>query len=230
MSSLSSMPHLHQSSTSHTSGSRLAQATMTTTEASTASTDEHSSSSFSSTRSTVLVLLLFFLPLITAFLSQLPWALRVPLITAILVSAAIFMALLIAHIYTTTMFERFRHPAGVLFQFLGYNIIIMAYSIAIWPGPGTASTDVIGWALVILPKDCLSYDYIAQAVFWAIVAYRCSEERLGLYAHVQGGVQAGLWAGCIGLENSFSFLVQQDGIATKTYLQAVGPPRGQAEI
>jgi hypothetical protein len=50
-------------------------------------------------------------PLITALLSQLPWALRVPLIKPITVSAAIIVvALLLAHTYTSTMFERLGTP------------------------------------------------------------------------------------------------------------------------
>ncbi|KAG1761552.1 hypothetical protein EDD22DRAFT_630001 [Suillus occidentalis] len=175
------MPHhLLQSSTSHISGSQPPRATATTTNASTVSTDEHPSPG-----STIPVLLFFTLPPITACLSQLPWALHVPFTKSITVSAAILMALFLAHAYT--WFERFSHPAGVLLQFLNYNIIIMAYSIdlylsVIWPEPGAASTRVIGCGLIILVV------IIAQVVFWAIVTSGCSEERLGLYAHVQRGL------------------------------------------
>jgi hypothetical protein len=49
---------------------------------------------------------------------------------------------------------------------------------AIHAGLGTASTGVIGCALIIFVV------IIAQVAFWAVVAYRCSEERLGLYAQV----------------------------------------------
>ncbi|KIK46500.1 hypothetical protein CY34DRAFT_800354 [Suillus luteus UH-Slu-Lm8-n1] len=177
------MPHyLLQPPTPHISGSQPARATATTTNASTVSTDEHPSSG-----STFLVLLFFYLPPFTACLSQFPWALHVPFIKPIMVSAAILMTLLLARAYTVTMFERFSHPAGVVLQFLDYNIIIMVYAIdlylsAIQPGPGTATTHVIGCALTILVV------IIAQVVFWAIVASKCSEERLGLYAYVQCGL------------------------------------------
>jgi hypothetical protein len=97
------------------------------TNASTVSTDEHPSFG-----STFLVLLSFALPPITACLSQLPWALRIPFIKSITVSAAILMTLLLAHTYTMTMFERFSHPAGVALQFLDYNIIIIVYTINLY--------------------------------------------------------------------------------------------------
>ncbi|KAG2749787.1 hypothetical protein P692DRAFT_20777842, partial [Suillus brevipes Sb2] len=67
-----------------------------------------------------------------------------------------------------------------------YPFIDSYLSDAIWPEFDIASS-VIGCAFIILVV------IIAQVVFWATVAYGCSEERLGLYAHVQGGVQAGLY-------------------------------------
>ncbi|KAG2350001.1 hypothetical protein BDR05DRAFT_994957 [Suillus weaverae] len=119
------------------------------------------------------------LPPIAASMSQLSQTLDMPVIKPITMSTAILMTIIFA--YTHTKLGRFRHAAGVLLQFIEWNIIItynFIYAIVV-PGLSTASFIIIGCILFILVI------VLADIIFWAVVAYKCSEEQLGLYGQVQ---------------------------------------------
>jgi hypothetical protein len=111
---------LHQSSTSlttknHHLPSHTNDPQAATTNAS--AVDEHPSP-----YATFFVVLFFFLPQITVHVGLSKWVLRVQPVRPITILVACHMALFLAHVHTI---HRFRHPAGVLLQFLNYNIIIM---------------------------------------------------------------------------------------------------------
>ncbi|KAG2132026.1 uncharacterized protein EDB93DRAFT_1255385 [Suillus bovinus] len=130
---------------------------------------------------TLLAVTMFIVPaFLTIISTHLPLPHSRTFLPHIIIIAAIITTLIFAWILTRLP-KRFRHPIGVLLQAFNWHAIITYYyyiDVYLVQRPTTSiSVVVIGFVLVMV---------IGATVFWGVVAYRCSDEELGMYTHVQG--------------------------------------------